>query len=660
MQLKNNEIKDIIIDYLKNDKLNQAILIDGEWGSGKTFFIKEKIIPEIKEKLTDVPIYYVSLYGISSSNEIHNLVSSQITEKYIEKHLGKKATDGLKKIESAIGKITPVINVLKEASGVGIDFVHFNELKNNLDIPTKAIMIFDDLERCNMDVITVLGYINSISEHSDTKVIIVANESELGMQNTDEDLSQKYNLILNINKFNRENDKGDDNSKKPDKVKNKDSSDFLITKELLDKQAEEYFPVNSVYEKVKEKLIGVTVKYEVDFNEIFETLVNEYVSEHSQGFIKSKKDVILKIFTEKNHSNIRTLIFTLISIDKLYEILYKINFNQKYLETEIEKIIRYTVIQSICIKTGKYKYEWSQGSKYGEVYWENNYYKIYSKHDFGYKFIDDFLLYYFYDKNDITDTVLERLNEIEEKNRFAIEQTQLSYNILERWWECEDEEINQAKDKLPNEISGGKYDIIYYRNIIISLLQIRNYGFDLSLKYIEDIVKKMTYNIKNLDKFGKAPKQWFVQFLDEDDEYIKLISPILKEIDIRDNKWVKKLQDYLCSDTGFDKEFEEYCDAYRNDFSEKRKFLSILDVKQFINKINCSNTKGIYNVINGINNVYNFSNLYDYYLEDINTIKNILSRLNENSLSKSKTKSIAIEQLKKTLEEKLAILNREN
>lgn len=104
MQLKNNEIKDIIIDYLKNDKSNQAILIDGEWGSGKTFFIKEKIIPEIKEKHTDVPVYYVSLYGISSSNEIHNLVSSQITEKYIEKHLGKKVTGSLKKIERAIKK----------------------------------------------------------------------------------------------------------------------------------------------------------------------------------------------------------------------------------------------------------------------------------------------------------------------------------------------------------------------------------------------------------------------------------------------------------------------------------------------------------------------------------------------------------------------------
>lgn len=492
MQLKNNEIKDIIIDYLKNDKSNQAILIDGEWGSGKTFFIKEKIIPEIKEKHTDVPVYYVSLYGISSSNEIHNLVSSQITEKYIEKHLGKKVTGSLKKIERAIKKIAPVINVLKEASGVGIDFVHFNELKNNLDIPTKSIMIFDDLERCNMDVITVLGYINSISEHSDTKVIIVANESELGMQNTNEDLSQKYNFILNINKFNK-----DSNVSKSKKANNsdKDSNKSLINKGLLDEQIEEYFPVNSVYEKVKEKLIGITIKYEADFDEIFESLVDKYVKS-SQDFIKSKKDVILKIFTENNHSNIRTLIFSLTSIDKIYGVLNKIDFDKEYLETEIGKIIKYIVMQSIYIKTGKHKYVWSEDSKYGEVYWEDNYYKIFGKHDFGYKFVDDFLLYYFYDEKDITNTVIERLEAIKSQKELLTEQKQLSYNIISSWWECEDNEIEQALNKLPSEILEEKYDIRNYRNIIMSLLQIKNNDFGLPLNYIEDIVNNMAYNVK--------------------------------------------------------------------------------------------------------------------------------------------------------------------
>lgn len=657
MQLRDNEIKNIIIDYLKNDKSNQAILIDGDWGSGKTFFVKEKVIPKIKEKLKDVPIYYVSLYGVSSSAEIHNLVSSQITEKYIGKYIGDDKASAVVNIGSKISKIKPVLDILKEINGASIDLVHFNELKNNLEIPTKSIMIFDDLERCNMDVITVLGYINSISEHSDTKVIIVANESELGMQNTNEDLSQKYNFILNINKFNK-----DSNVSKSKKANNsdKDSNKSLINKGLLDEQIEEYFPVNSVYEKVKEKLIGITIKYEADFDEIFESLVDKY-AKSSQDFIKSKKDVILKIFTENNHSNIRTLIFALTSIDRIYGVLNKIDFDKEYLETEIGKIIKYIVMQSIYIKTGKHKYVWSEDSKYGEVYWEDNYYKIFGKHDFGYKFVDDFLLYYFYDEEDIINTVIERLKAIKSQKELLTEQKQLSYNIISTWWECEDNEIEQALDKLPNEILEEKYDIRNYRNIIMSLLQIKNNDFGLSLNYIKDIVKKMAYNIKKIDEFSEIHKQWFVAILNEDVEYKNLISPILKELDSRNNKWIKEFQDYLSSDSEFDMKFEELCEANKNSFLEKRKFMSILDVEQFINKINYSNTKGIYNVITGIRDVYDFSNLYDYYLGDIDNIKEIIKKLDsldKNSLGK--TKSIAIEQLKKTLEEKLAILNREN
>ena len=195
----------------------------------------------------------------------------------------------------------------------------------------------------------------------------------------------------------------------------------------------------------------------------------------------------------------------------------------------------------------------------------------------------------------------------------------------------------------------------------MSLLQIKNNDFGLSLNYIKDIVKKMAYNIKKIDEFSEIHKQWFVAILNEDVEYKNLISPILKELDSRNNKWIKEFQDYLSSDSEFDMKFEELCEANKNSFLEKRKFMSILDVEQFINKINYSNTKGIYNVITGIRDVYDFSNLYDYYLGDIDNIKEIIKKLDsldKNSLGK--TKSIAIEQLKKTLEEKLAILNREN
>ena len=35
------DLKEVIDDYLKNKFINYAILIKGEWGSGKTSFVKK-------------------------------------------------------------------------------------------------------------------------------------------------------------------------------------------------------------------------------------------------------------------------------------------------------------------------------------------------------------------------------------------------------------------------------------------------------------------------------------------------------------------------------------------------------------------------------------------------------------------------------------------
>src|SRR5690606_21770687 len=41
------------------------------------------------------------------------------------------------------------------------------------------LYIFDDLERCEMPINAVMGYINGFVEHDDRKVIIIANEDEI-------------------------------------------------------------------------------------------------------------------------------------------------------------------------------------------------------------------------------------------------------------------------------------------------------------------------------------------------------------------------------------------------------------------------------------------------------------------------------------------------
>ena len=46
--MKNEDIIKIVIEYITEERYKQAILIDGEWGAGKTFFVKEQLLDHNK------------------------------------------------------------------------------------------------------------------------------------------------------------------------------------------------------------------------------------------------------------------------------------------------------------------------------------------------------------------------------------------------------------------------------------------------------------------------------------------------------------------------------------------------------------------------------------------------------------------------------------
>ena len=78
--LSSEEIIASFLNYLDNTIYSYAYMLDGSWGSGKTFFVKNMLIPAIEkreeEKKTCNPVYkekkilYVSLYGIKDTEEI--------------------------------------------------------------------------------------------------------------------------------------------------------------------------------------------------------------------------------------------------------------------------------------------------------------------------------------------------------------------------------------------------------------------------------------------------------------------------------------------------------------------------------------------------------------------------------------------------------------
>ena len=80
--LKENEIIDIIRKYIENKNTDYAILIDGEWGSGKTYFarkILERKLKEIwKDNKLEIKFIYVSSYGVKTTKELDNKIDDEI------------------------------------------------------------------------------------------------------------------------------------------------------------------------------------------------------------------------------------------------------------------------------------------------------------------------------------------------------------------------------------------------------------------------------------------------------------------------------------------------------------------------------------------------------------------------------------------------------
>ena len=97
MYLNNKEIIEVLEEYVNNPKKQYAILIDGEWGCGKTHFIKNEYI-----KKEDANKVYISLYGVKSKEEINKKIYYAIIDKKIK--INKK----VKKLGEETGKIAEI------------------------------------------------------------------------------------------------------------------------------------------------------------------------------------------------------------------------------------------------------------------------------------------------------------------------------------------------------------------------------------------------------------------------------------------------------------------------------------------------------------------------------------------------------------------------
>ncbi|HBC2545698.1 TPA: hypothetical protein I3943_002856, partial [Enterobacter cloacae] len=152
-----------IVDYLSyyfsdSTEVDYAILLNGPWGSGKTYFVKNEILYENSgdDRL------YITLNGVSSISEITDQFFTQLHPKLSSKSFKIIGILASRTINGIAGT-----DVAKDENDKALLQDLFLKLRNKT-------IIFDDLERCLIPIQSILGYINFFVEHEKCKVLIVA------------------------------------------------------------------------------------------------------------------------------------------------------------------------------------------------------------------------------------------------------------------------------------------------------------------------------------------------------------------------------------------------------------------------------------------------------------------------------------------------------
>ena len=449
------DLVESILDYIRSDYTDYAIMINGEWGSGKTYFWNNKIRNKIENMHINGKQYttiYMSLYGISNLEEISKKIFIETTQ-LMDKNL--------KKFMNSHNQST-----IPEYAKTGLDMANFFGVTQNGDridygdffSTDDKILCFDDLERANVDVIDILGYINNFVEHDHIKTIIICNEKELSAKLKSSNLEMKTFIATYLL------DKEGDLSKVSDKP---------IVEKIQDK-IEYVFDKANDYERIKEKLIGETFEYAPEFNYIINGLLMRYEGNPELiRFLRENTRLIINTFNKSGTRNLRILKHALNDFKKIYEMVNKNYPNTNY--RVLQTMLIFTIAVSFEIKAGKVTKDKFVNIADNEEYksilvssrvlmdnrqfyikeFDNNYYYNFKSEYRFFKFIEIYVRTRIFDMKALKKDMDAIINTIDTEKLPGYKRL-----LTEEYWKISDEQFPRIIQEVIDEVKKGSLQLI--------------------------------------------------------------------------------------------------------------------------------------------------------------------------------------------------------
>ena len=284
IKMTTKEIVDAVISYVRDENATYAILIDGTWGSGKTYLYENYLAAAIESieigKNEPKQNVYISLYGVSNID----LLAKQLIANYLIYVKG----NGNKLVKKGLKPLAGIICVASSAFSFSIgpvstDFSNvFEKIEGNINVKDMVIC-FDDLERCTIPINEFFGFVNNLTEHCNCKVLILADEKNIGKIYANTNIEEKYLTVLSGDRKVVEYI-GDGKNTRIQKTGLGKAPKGEITVEEVKKLNEILYSENYLYKDIKEKVIGKTMLYYPDLKDVIEELING--NEKSQGIIQ--------------------------------------------------------------------------------------------------------------------------------------------------------------------------------------------------------------------------------------------------------------------------------------------------------------------------------------------------------------------------------------
>jgi len=483
------DLVESILDYVRADYTDYAIMINGEWGSGKTYFWNNKIKNKIDSLHLNGKNYttiYMSLYGISNLEDISKKIfieTTQLMDKNMRKYMNSTGQQSIPEYAKTGLDMANLFGVTQ--NGDKVDYSKFFSTDDK-------VLCFDDLERANVDVIDILGYINNFVEHDHIKTIIICNEKELATKLKSTNLEMKTFIATYLL------DKEGDLSK----------TDKPMVEKIQDK-IEYVFDKANDYERIKEKLIGETFEYVPEFNYIINGILMRYENNTELiRFLRESTNYIISTFNKSGTRNLRILKHALNDFKKVFEMVNKHypNTNHRVLQT----MLIFTIAISFEIKAGKITKDKFVNIVDNEEYksilvssrvlmdnrqfyikeFDNNYYYNFKSEYRFFKFIEIYVRTRIFDMKTFKSNMEVIINTVDTEKLPGYKRL-----LTEEYWKISDDQFPEVIEEVLEDVKNGKVKLLDTVKLFIYFSHFINKGL---INYDVKTVRGLFFNGMNV------------------------------------------------------------------------------------------------------------------------------------------------------------------